>query len=244
MKKLFLVGAVALFSAVSAQEYKPTAGDVTAELGITGGISNTDVQLAGRDAYLKARYFKSDKVAYRFSANLGSDSNTLNIDSFDDQGTAFETHTTGKDKESETRISLGFGIEKHFTGTDRLSPYIGGDLMLGYYSQKVTGDSKTVNSGLNTTAFSASSNGEVKGPNSFSFGVRGVLGADYYFAKKVFLGVEAGMGVGFASEGKTTTSSTTTIGGTTTTNTAEAPGGSSFTLVTSPTAGLRIGFVF
>lgn len=244
MKKVLLVGAIALFGAVSAQEFKPTTGDVTAELGITGGILDTDVQLAGKGAFLKARYFTSENLAYRFSVNLGSNSNTEDIDEYSNPGTTTEMHTTGKDKKSNTGISLGFGLEKHFTGTDRLSPYIGGDLLIGYFSQKDTSETTSINSGLNTVAETNSSKGEVKGPNTFSFGVRGVLGADYYFTKHVFLGVEAGIGVGFSSEGKTTTSHTFTSGGSTTSNTTEYPGGSTFDITTTPTAGLRIGFIF
>jgi len=37
MKKLLMASAVALFGLMSAQEYKPVAGDVTVDLGISGG---------------------------------------------------------------------------------------------------------------------------------------------------------------------------------------------------------------
>ena len=52
MKKLFLTGALALFAAVNAQEYKAGAGDVTVDFGLSGGLGNTAVSLpaAGLDA--------------------------------------------------------------------------------------------------------------------------------------------------------------------------------------------------
>src|SRR5690606_4452298 len=126
MKKLFLVGALALFGAVSAQEFKPAAGDITVDLGVAGGLGNTTINLAdqgfGTGAMFKARYFKTDKIAYRGTLSLSNNSQT--------------THTaTSKDQADNYGFGLGFGMERHFTGTERLSPYVGGDVLLSYGSQ-------------------------------------------------------------------------------------------------------------
>lgn len=203
MKKLFFASAFALFGAMNAQEYKPTTGDVTVEFGLTGGLDNTSVGFAEGGAF-KARYFKSENVAYRGIFNLSTGSKN-------DKSTSAETSSFGFD--------LGFGVERHFSGTDRLSPYVGGDVILGYSNstQKSTGS-------------------EISGPNQFSFGVRGVFGADYYFAKRVFLGVEAGLGIGFSSTGKTTEKSA----GTTTT----VKGSSSFNIAPQLITGIRLGYAF
>lgn len=248
MKKVLLLGAFALFGAMNAQEYKPEAGKVTTEFGLTGGLGNTSVELPDGNAYFKARYFKTENFAYRLSASVGSSSNTTDIDQYSNRGTANEFHTTGKDKTSNTSILLGFGFEKHFAGTDRLSPYIGAEALIGYAGQKTVADRATVNSGSNTSAYNYSEETEVKGPNALSFGVRGVFGADYYFAKKVFLGVEAGLGLMYTSVGKTKTSSSysATSGGTTTSgsSSSETPGGSSFNITPQVVTGIRIGYVF
>ncbi|WP_018676486.1 hypothetical protein [Riemerella columbina] len=248
MKKLFLVGALALFGAMNAQEYKPTTGDVTTEFGLTGGLGNTSIELPGKGAFFKARYFKANNMAYRMSLFLGTSSNTDDIDNKINEASLSELHTTGKDKSSNTGFLLGFGLEKHFTGTERLSPYIGGELLLGFNSQKTSKNTTTVNSGKNTTYYKNEIKSEVKGPNEFSFGVRGVFGADYYFTKKVFLGVEAGLGLVYASKGKTTTTSSVSMstGGTTTSNTdtTVVPGGSSFSISPSVVTGIRIGYTF
>lgn len=45
MKKVFLVGALALMGAMNTQEYKPTTGDVTVDLGLSGGLGNTSISL-------------------------------------------------------------------------------------------------------------------------------------------------------------------------------------------------------
>lgn len=248
MKKVLLLGAFALFGAMNAQEYKPEAGKVTTEFGLTGGLGDTSVQLPDGNAYFKARYFKTENLAYRLSASVGSSSTTTDTDEYSSRGTIFETHTTGKDKVSSTNILLGFGVEKHFAGTERLSPYIGAEALIGYAGQKKVSDRTEVNSGSNTTAYNLTTEKEVKGPNTFSFGVRGVFGADYYFAKKVFLGVEAGLGLMYASEGKTKTSSSNSLtsGGTTTTrsSSSETPGGRSFNIKPQVVTGIRIGYVF
>lgn len=244
MKKLFLASALALFGVVNAQEYKPGTGDVTTEFGLSGGLGNTNLELPGKDGYFKARYFKANNIAYRASLSLSSNSETKDIDSFTSEGTTSELHTTGKDKLSTTGFNLGFGLEKHFTGTERLSPYVGGEVFLGYATEKEVRDRKTVNSGLNTTSFTASSNGEVKGHNTFVFGVRGVFGADYYFAKRVFLGAEAGLGLGYSSKGKQTATSSSTVGSTTVSSSSSVPGGRSFSLTPSVITGVRIGYAF
>ena len=228
MKKILFVGALALAGAVNAQEIKPTAGDVATEFGVTGGILNTDVKLANSDAFFKARYFSTDKLAYRasFSLNTNSDKKDTNPGS----------NATGKTVDSSSNFLIGFGLEKHFTGTDRLSPYIGGELLLGFDSKKNTDETNNTNGDYTKTV--------TKGPNGFGFGARGVFGADYYFAKKVFLGVEAGLQLMYTSTGKTTTTTETKTGANITTTPSEVPGGSGFNISSSVITGLRLGFVF
>lgn len=249
MKKLFLVGAVALFGAVNAQEYKPEAGKVTTEFGLAGGLGNTAVQLpSSGEAFFKARYFKTENMAYRLSLSVASTMNKKDVNDFVNPGAADELHITGKDKTSSTKFLLGFGVEKHFEGTERLSPYVGAELLVGYAAQKNTIERTVVNSGSNTNAYKKEEKTEVKGPNAFAFGLRGVFGADYYFAKKVFLGVEAGLGLMYQSNGKTITSDSqsTTQGGNTVSSSSstETPGGSIFNVTPSVITGVRIGYVF
>lgn len=171
MKKLLLAGAIALTGLVSAQEYKPEAGDVTAEFMVKGGIDNTSFDFANggtMGAAIRGRYFKSENVAYRAAVYVGNESNSVN-----------------DSKTSKTGFDLAFGVEKHYNGTERLSPYIGAELYLGLASE------------------STKENGnKASKPSQFGVGVRGVFGADYYFVKNVYLGAEAGLGIGYKTVGE------------------------------------------
>lgn len=204
----------------NAQDFKAKAGDVTVDLAVAGGLGNTTVNLAdqgfGNGAMIKGRYFKTEKLAYRGLVFLAAESST------DKSVTDTET------KNSNSGIGLGFGIEKHFTGTDRLATYVGFDGIFGFNSMK---EETTVTAGGVTTTT------EVKGPNDFRVGVRGVFGADYYFVKRAYIGVEAGLGLYYKSEGKTTTSVTGLPD-------VEVDGGSSFNISPSIVTGFRLGYAF
>lgn len=219
MKKVLLSAVAVLgLTFANAQEgtsFKPEAGNVVAEMAVTGLINNISVNLQdqafGNGAMIKGRYFKEDGKAYRALVFLAAGSTTDNS-----SGDEVKTSNTG--------LGLGFGIEKHFEGTDRLSPYVGGDAIIGFSSQKTT-----------TTPSGGGSVVEVKGPGTFRIGVRGVFGADYYFAQKLYLGVEAGLGLFYNSTGDTEATS----GGTTVTT----EGGSSISITPSVVGGIRLGYV-
>ncbi len=221
MKKLLMASAVALFGLMSAQEYKPVAGDVTVDLGISGGLGNTSVSLPdqgfGAGTMFKARYFVTDKFAYRGTLFVANQSETDNA----------TTNTVVKD--NTFGLGLGFGAEKHFTGTERLSPYVGGDIMIGFASN----NTKSTVSVPNTTPVIT----ETKGPNNFRAGIRGVFGADYYFAKRVFLGVEAGLGLIYESEGDVTYKVTGLPD-------TKIEGGDNFTIAPAVVTGIRLGYAF
>ena len=211
MKKV-LLSAVALlaFGFANAQEeksgFKASTGNLTTELSVNGLIDNVSFNLQDQgfdnEMMFKARYFKSESIAYRGLFTIGVDSETTKMNP-DDL------------KESTTKIGLGFGVEKHFAGTDRLSPYVGGDLLVGFNSSKVEQGSN-----------------EQKGPNGFRVGVRGVFGADYYFAKNLYLGVEAGLGIFYHNTGKTENNGTTVN-----------DGSNRFEITPSVVGGVRVGFI-
>lgn len=164
---------------------------------------------------LKGRLFLMDDLALRASllASQTSDTDTKNAD--------FTV------KKNEGSFGLFAGIEKHFDGTARLSPYVGADLGIVVSNKTTITDNKKDN---NLDA-------SVKGPGTFYIGGKLLFGADYYIAQSLYIGAEAGLDLGCNFKGRTTA----TVGGITTTS---EPEGSIFNLGTGVYGGFKIGFVF
>ncbi len=223
MKKLFLSVALATFAAGSALAQdamvtetgggiKPTAGEFTLEANVN--LLNSDVRLSNSLNQIRGRYFMSDDFALRLGANLSLDSRTQNPD--DDT----------EIKYSHFAISLMPGIEKHFTGTDRLSPYIGAELGIGISSrsQEVTAD------GNKTEIKGGWDTGE---RGNFQFGLNGIAGFDFYVARHLYVGYELGFGFNLRSDSAVEVNNIETDGK-----------NSSFSIGPNVRNGIRVGFVF
>ncbi len=234
MRKILLLAGLAMgvFTANAQDVYKPVKGDVTTEFGLSGGVLNSDFRLNENGNLLRFRYFTQDKMALRVGFGLSSNNETANA-------YGANANETGEVVRKNTDLLINLGLEKHFTGTERLSPYVGADVLVGFSSRKRSYENSNNNFG--NPSYVANVSGSTTGPGSVSFGLRGVVGADYYFAKRLFLGVEGGLGLLYAKEGKTKTSSTV-AGNTTTTEFKSA--GNSFEINPSVITGVRIGFVF
>jgi hypothetical protein len=229
MKKIILtVATIFAFGAVNAQEksdYKPTKGTVTTEVGLTGGLNNADFNL--NTGVLKFRYFLKDDLGLRLGFATNSNK-TEEVDNSDPTNVGTLTH-----KNSNTTFNLG--IEKHFAGSDRLSTYAGADLLIGFrgasteysengYSYNVDGANEFTSGNYSNVA------------GNF-FGVRLLTGADYYIAKKLFLGVEAGLNI---TSGKDKDIEISETGNPNVT----ISGGKRSTFSTSVIGGIRIGYQF
>ena len=121
---------------------------------------------------------------------------------------AENVYGTSPSKDDETMtttmIGINFGFEKHFTGTKRLSPYIGGELTVGYKWSKDVNETNT----LTTTIKGAwqqyqiiqTSNGSYSYTSYsgergfFSYGLNLVTGFDFYMANHLFIGYELEFG--------------------------------------------------
>lgn len=237
MKKLLLsLGVAFLGLAAQAQDFKPVKGDITTEFGLTGGINETNFNLNDGAGLLRFRYFQKDDLAYRLGFNVGSQNTTNNA--FGAAGTP-NADKQGYGKLNITQVLINLGVEKHFSGTERLSPYAGADLLFGFGTQKTSFDNATGT--VDNPVYAEGVNREVKGPGYTGIGLRGVIGADYYIAKRLYLGAEAGFGFQYEKAGKTTI--TNTAAGTTTTVTNKSAG-NSFEITPSIITGVRVGFAF
>lgn len=212
------------------QHLKAEKGEITTEFGLAGGLNNADFKLnEGGAGLLRGRYFVKNDLALRLGFSLG-----LNHDKNNIYGGA-TGNMVGTEKINNTNFLLNLGIEKHFAGTANLSPYVGGDLLFGISGKKQNLEN------TDGDVYIADFSSEIKGPGALSFGIRGVVGADYYIAKHVYLGAEAGLGFLYSHEGETKV--TSTVAGHSSSHTIKSAG-NSYELNPSVITGIRIGFVF
>lgn len=177
---------------------------------------------------LRFRYFASSDIAYRLGFSVSSstekDINLVN------PGANNEAEL--EDKTSSFGFSISPGIEKHFEGTDRLSPYVGAVLNFSTVSTTQTVESLDANDAVVET--------ETKNPNNddaTTFGLNLVLGADWYFSKHIYMGTEVGFG--FQSQNIKDNEVTPPTGPSSTT-----PNGSEFNLGPNVNGAIRLGFLF
>src|SRR6478672_9689582 len=117
MKKLIIaIACVALTGVATAQ--KPVEGDVTGEVQLNFQTGTSPINIASPE--LRARYFLHDDLALRVSLAITNNSQTINV-----LDPTSGSTKTGKVELSGSTFSIGAGIEKHFGGTTRLSPFVG-----------------------------------------------------------------------------------------------------------------------
>ena len=94
--------------------------------------------------------------------------------------------------------------------------------------------------------FRSQTHQQIKSAPGFTFGGGLFMGADYYIAPKVFLGLEAGLNIDAHSLGKTTDIRTINVTGqpTQTNDTSGKTKYSGSTMSTDLQVGFKIGFVF
>ncbi len=215
---IFTFGFMSAQKRLASQDYKPSKGTVTTEVGLTGGLNNANFNLST----LKFRYFLKENVGLRMGLGIQNETDEA-INNANPSNTITTT-----DKNSRFQINLG--VEKHFEGSDRLSTFVGGDLVISLANQS----NEVVQQNGN---FNKSRGG---GNAGSAFGVQLLTGADYYIAKKVYLGVEAGLSI-LTGKGKDVITETR-VGNVTTPSTST--GGSTFDINTQVFGGVRIGYQF
>lgn len=201
MKKIIIAAslvAVALTS--NAQDtYKFAAGDNNVEVG-TAPFSGNPLTLP----YIKYRRFLSESMAFRVGLNLTMTSkSTMTAQASNVVGALPGTMVDLTKKEGSFGWEIAPGIEKHFAGTERLSPYVGAELRVAGKSS--SSKSEYVSGAGDKISEITVKNGEIDKNNAFvgneggfiSLGLNLVAGADFYFAKRIYLGGEFGYGFGF-----------------------------------------------
>jgi len=159
------------------------------------------------------KYFTDENTAFRGSLRLMTQSGTSNIQT--DTNTAVGTepeYITDTYKQSGSAIVLGFGIEKR-RGHNRLQGFYGAEALitLGGTQPSATNeyelalDSANLADGYVNNGRTLSSKGNITTGNgtSFGLGLRGFIGAEYFFAPKISIAAEYGWGLSLRNTGGT-----------------------------------------
>lgn len=203
MKKLMFTLATIAVAFTSANAQKQLGGEHNVEVSFNPfGASPINASV------IKYRNFLDDDAALRVTLGLNNTSNSFLVvpeNSLQEAGaTGTLTHPDLFLTNNHSRFDIGVGYERHFRGTDNLSPYMA--LAAGFSMNSLTLqrerfsalnlDGGTVNSGFwedepdpaNWGVWSYAN--EIK---SSSFNVDLLFGADYYFNDAIYVGFEAGL---------------------------------------------------
>lgn len=210
MKKLILALAVCLTTASTfAQDMKPVSGDMGFTFGASG-IATMGVSTPNPTGSLLFRYYASDNMAARLGINF-SNASTTTTPSY----MPGVSQTTNVTKSSSWGLSLG--AQHDFTGSDRITTYLGADLVLGSGggSSDMLTESIDTNGVVTTGATSFSTDVSTKNGSTFSFGIIPCVGFEYFLNDWFSVGAEFGWGFTSTSVKDGTTTTTSTVGGTT-----------------------------
>jgi len=183
---------------VSSNAFKQESGNSALEVNFDPGKifgSDEGAQFGLFNGSIKYRHFKSETSAFRTNINIVF-LNTTDITQQEDKTTDL---LELKDKNTMITINLQPGWEKHFSANERLSPYVGIQFLLGYSTSIVTSEyqydkSIYTEKWINKTDFM---------PGLFTAGIGAFSGIDYYFVKKLYIGIEIGYGLQYAKILKT-----------------------------------------
>jgi hypothetical protein len=192
MKKMLVIWAVCSVCFTSfAQEadtLKATKGKFTTELNVN--LFQGDLNFNNALQQIKFRYFVKNDLALRVGFDVNSKKrDNENSNPYGNNPTKYEDHA------KSSTYGLNFGIEKHFKGTRRLSPYMGAEFSL---TSKISSEDITLGSvetnidgAWQTTTYTGNSVlVEFEEVGYFKYGLNLICGFDYYFAKNFFAGYE------------------------------------------------------
>jgi hypothetical protein len=182
LKKLFIFILFVSISSIHSLAQKQESGDLPIELEFSP-LGANPLKISS----IRTRYFLSENLAYRIGLFAGGSRKPS------------YTELNNIDLVNSTRnfnFTLRTGLEKHFEGTRKLSPYYGGELAFSYKKNTISTESAWIS---NTNEIKTQKS---KSTNS-TFGINLFTGADLYLTDKIFLGVEIGFGFQYEGRGRT-----------------------------------------
>lgn len=228
--------------ALAADEVTPANGVGSKALLFTfGGLST--MSAGSFNGGIGGRYYLTDPIALRAGLQFALANQSLPA-------------TTGDEgSQSGSRFGLLAGAEYHFT-KNRLSPYAGGALSFSTASTQLKNPSTVTGTAptqvKTQTTIKNSSAGETIGGAAFAggttFGINGLLGAEYFITKDISLGAEYQLAYLMTSRSDqvstTTITTTTATTSTTTSNSTTVKAGTLNTIAIASTGLLTLSFYF
>ena len=234
MKKVLFTAVVfSAFNFANAQEatseFKPAAGANNLELNFIP-LNGKPISITN----IRFRRFTSATTAIRLG--VGFSLATTKNDTARTSVVAPTTTINTTSKTSKFGWNIKPGIEKHFAGTNRLSPYVGAELDLAGQSSKEVNETIV---GPTDTKVTTTSKNKKKG-GFMRIGANALAGFDCYITKHLYLGTEFGFGLQFVkySDLKVTTDPAPA------TATPDVAQGSEFNLGPNFNSAIRLGFIF
>lgn len=184
---------ITLFAFTSLFQYgfaqKAEKGNKTIETTLNFQIGNAPIGLTISE--IRMRYFLKEDIALRSKLAFNFNQNTdYSYDGMMPNNPPFTVN------QQSTDLKFILGIEKHFSGTEKLSPYFGAETGMGISSMSKDGTNT-----LNGVTYTE--NGQMSLINSGAFSIYGglIFGADYYILPSIYVGAEIGYGFGYQDDG-------------------------------------------
>jgi hypothetical protein len=194
MKKVILSVAIAFTAISGAFAQKQEGGEKNLEVNFAP-LGGSPIGMDG----IRLRLFNADGTgAVRVRIGLGGTNDvTVRAQSMTVANTAKTVIPELYDTKKSFNFSIRPGYEIHFEGTDRLSPYVGAELLFATGSETLIkefhGASTTADNNLEAAAKWSTWEAERK-RGTTTFGLNAVAGFDYYFVDNLYLGAEIGFG--------------------------------------------------
>ena len=194
MKKVVLFIALIATTVVGAQAQKFQGGEKNLEVEFNpfGGSP------IGMPNGFRFRMFNSESSAIRVGFNIGgSNMNEVYIQQGTEEGSDGAVVITPELNQSNQTFNFAIrpGYEKHFAGTDRLSPYVGAELMYAMESSTLNREFHNANNADDQSKPENWVTWDMSVKNgSSTFGLNALAGVDFYFADNFYLGAEVSLG--------------------------------------------------
>lgn len=180
---------VLLFAAIA---QKPGKGSLLTEASLNLRSFGTNLELSNGDfnvgSSLRGRYFLKNDLVVRTSLDYSgvslTENSTENLDGTGGKGSAVSKFSSA---------GLGLGVEKHFSGNSRFSPFVGGQFGFALGGSKISTDNYNYGTELYQADYTYN---EVDKSNNL--GIDALIGADYWINRSFYVGTEFGFGFGLS----------------------------------------------